>query len=452
MKSIIISNVIQKIAPQFIGQSHLKVIEFNKDKFTVELEKEHLDILILAHDLTFTNANDLFLSVKNNLQDVTILWFANKANTDIPSKDFYQINIYNKYVQLDAFTETNNNINALYAEVFEATISELSKEKINDFNKVDINIFREHNYVSSNVYLKLSPSKIIKIINSNELFNQDFIKKFIDKGVKYLYIKKDDYYTFSEFISGTISAKYKTPKTSIIDDIKDELEGVMVLHDLIHNLNIDSPTVKTLNEVIVSNIQTVKKYPHLKIIVDKFTLSNNKNYLYDHSLMLSYITNLMALKMSWATTATLQKLSMASILHDVALDNEKLAQISRLDEINHKDFSWKEINKLKKHPQEGYYLLEQLKDIPPDAATLVLHHHETPDGQGYPKGLDATQIPQICCLFIIAENIVNKLYGLNSKLGDDKVREIVQDFNYRYNRGNFKRPLEGFIKIIEDLK
>ncbi|MBF0360243.1 MAG: HD domain-containing protein [Oligoflexia bacterium] len=450
MKIMIVSNDAQTTIPKISSNRQIKVKPFDVQLISAELEKDYIDVLIIGHDIKYNNAQELFTIIKNDLRDITILWFAFKKNGEIPNRDFYQLNIYNKYIQIEK--EDSTSMEALYTEVIETTISELSKEKINDFNKVDINIFCEHNYICANAYLKLSPSKIVKVINANELYNQEFVQKFVSKGVRYLYIKKDDYYAFSEFISGTVNAKYKTPKTSIVDDIKGELEGIIVLHDLIHNLNMDNATVKTLNEVIVSNIQTVKKYPHLKVIMEKFSLSNKKNYIYDHSLMLSYITNLMALKMSWATTATLQKLSMASILHDVALDNERLAQIGRLDEIDHKNFSWKEIDKLKKHPQEGYYLVEQIKDIPPDAATLVLHHHETSDGQGYPRGLDASQIPQICCLFIIAENLVNKLYCYDHKIDDEKIREIVQDFNYKYNRGNFKRPLEGFVKIIEDLK
>lgn len=65
-----------------------------------------------------------------------------------------------------------------------------------------------------------------------------------------------------------------------------------------------------------------------------------------------------------------------------------------------------EWNKVMKHPEIGFHILNSLTDLNSVAevdkiAKYVLHHHERWDGKGYPEGLSGKEIPlqsRIICL------------------------------------------------------
>jgi putative nucleotidyltransferase with HDIG domain len=56
---------------------------------------------------------------------------------------------------------------------------------------------------------------------------------------------------------------------------------------------------------------------------------------------------------------------------------------------------------LERHPQIGFRMLESLGVDP--VADWVLHHHERWDGQGYPDGLPASQIPLGARIIFVAD-------------------------------------------------
>jgi diguanylate cyclase (GGDEF)-like protein len=83
----------------------------------------------------------------------------------------------------------------------------------------------------------------------------------------------------------------------------------------------------------------------------------------------------------------IDRIRAASLLHDVgklAIPDEILSKPSALTAVE-----WRTIVE---HPRIGQVVLEQAGAIR-DAATIVLHHHEWFDGQGYPHGLAGEDIP-----------------------------------------------------------
>ena len=54
-----------------------------------------------------------------------------------------------------------------------------------------------------------------------------------------------------------------------------------------------------------------------------------------------------------------------------------------------------ELEEYRKHPQYGYEILKNIKDLPKDILDAVLYHHERLDGSGYPFGMSGDSIPEI---------------------------------------------------------
>ena len=90
-----------------------------------------------------------------------------------------------------------------------------------------------------------------------------------------------------------------------------------------------------------------------------------------------------------------RSLRFAALLHDVGkigIDDEILNKPGRLDE--------REFATIKRHSEIGEYILKPISFLA-DIATVVRHHHERWNGEGYPDGLTGEDIPmdaRILCL------------------------------------------------------
>ena len=58
---------------------------------------------------------------------------------------------------------------------------------------------------------------------------------------------------------------------------------------------------------------------------------------------------------------------------------------------------------MRQHPEIGSNILKTIPHIPSEVISIVLFHHEHPDGKGYPSGLKAKQIPKWAGIVAVAE-------------------------------------------------
>jgi response regulator RpfG family c-di-GMP phosphodiesterase len=69
-----------------------------------------------------------------------------------------------------------------------------------------------------------------------------------------------------------------------------------------------------------------------------------------------------------------------------------------------------------------------------------------PDGKGFPRGLDAHRITQLCAVFNIARTFVNLLF--KHDFNEAKMPGILSYFIKNYNVGNYKQPLKAMIECF----
>ena len=97
------------------------------------------------------------------------------------------------------------------------------------------------------------------------------------------------------------------------------------------------------------------------------------------------------------TSKDLEILEYGALLHDIgkiAIQHDILHKIGKLSDEDRKT--------LKQHPSIGADIVENLKFLK-GAAVLVRHHHEQPDGKGYPDGLKGDEIPVGARILLVAD-------------------------------------------------
>ncbi len=58
---------------------------------------------------------------------------------------------------------------------------------------------------------------------------------------------------------------------------------------------------------------------------------------------------------------------------------------------------------MRRHPAVGMALLEGVRSLPAGVRQIVGHHHERPDGRGYPAGLRGREIPLLARIVAVAD-------------------------------------------------
>ena len=151
---------------------------------------------------------------------------------------------------------------------------------------------------------------------------------------------------------------------------------------------------------------------------------------------------LVAAKYLNLTPEELEILKLSAILHDVGkigVEDRILRKPGNLDD--------EEAKIMKMHPLLGAEIMRhirQLKDLIPG----MLHHHERPDGKGYPEGLKGMDIPIVARIISAADTYdamtTNRPYrkGLSRQTAID---EIKKEAGTQFD----KEVAEAFVKAFE---
>ena len=149
-------------------------------------------------------------------------------------------------------------------------------------------------------------------------------------------------------------------------------------------------------------------------------LEARDSYTRGHSETVSQIVTGMATLMN-ASYEEIEMVSIGGRLHDIG-------KIGIRDDILFKPgtLTPKEFDIIKQHPVIGANILKPIASLT-DVVSIVLYHHERPDGRGYPYGL--TSIPFWAGVVSVADiySALRSKRPYQDSLPEDKVLQIIQD-------------------------
>ena len=124
------------------------------------------------------------------------------------------------------------------------------------------------------------------------------------------------------------------------------------------------------------------------ILVDAATPKDG--YTADHAVEVARLSRLVG--MDLGLDEELEWLVQGALLHD-------LGKIGVADAILEKPGSLTEEEWviIKRHPEVGARMIEPIESLS-GAVPVIRHHHERPDGSGYPDGLEGEEIPLAACI------------------------------------------------------
>ncbi len=142
---------------------------------------------------------------------------------------------------------------------------------------------------------------------------------------------------------------------------------------------------------------------------------------------------------------TLKTLYMAGLLHDlgkIGIDDNVLRKPGKLTEA--------EFEHVKTHVEIGYRILRDLRKMQ-SVLPVVLHHHESWDGRGYPHGLKGDEIPFLARIAAVADayDAMASDRPYRNGMPDEQLDEIIrQGAGKQWDA----RVVEAFFKVRDEIR
>lgn len=261
------------------------------------------------------------------------------------------------------------------------------------------------------LFIRLSSLKFVKLFRAGRTFSKEDLEKYLTrKKVSFLYVKKNECQEFVEkfkedLLSQLVHSNGEDPALQ---------DTVIATQELIQELSSRLGFNSEVRQLAKINMDLTMKMigasPKLNKILNASALSK-KNFISSHSVLLANISCSISAQMKWPSDTTFQKLVMASLFHDFAFQNSEHAKISTLKQLEERrsELSADEYQFIKNHPIKCSDTIKQLNEVPSDVDTIVIQHHERPDGSGFPRGLSSHQIAPLSAVFIVAHDILDCL-------------------------------------------
>jgi len=390
------------------------VIEAKDGKEAIEILKANPDIQLIISDFNMPNGTglDVFNAAKTYSHAPFILHTTDPTSNHemlLHEPGFYFLA---KPMDIDQFKIALKNItntNSYDTETEEYVPVKLSLVKLMKETNVPI-------------YLKISDKKYIKVLNKGSVSENFLSEKTVANDIRTLYIKKTDVHKYIDDYHLLIQNTLDRPELKKNIAIEQVLTTTELLTSVVETLHISEKIESLVSENIHSVTELAKDRMELCQIIEAMEKSDS-NITAKQIVLLSMIATDIASSLHWVSDITSVKLTYAAILFD-CYANEHNSQYL----LDPKD-----------HIQKAVKLAENWKSCPSDVSTIILQHHERPNGSGFPNNLDYHRIAPLSAVFIVAHDLAESIL----KFGKDHLLESwLFAKEKEYSVGNFKKAFD----------
>lgn len=318
-----------------------------------------------------------------------------------------------------------------------------------DFVPVKISLLLRWGIVNYDLFMKLSETRYVKVVNAGEAFLAEDGERFTSKGLSYLHITAHDADAYLKAFENNISMVMNSGTyTSEMPFISaDSLE---VIERLARVVGWTPAVVESAKKAVELAIKTISLEPNIFKLLKKRMSDMESNYAY-HVRMLSLLSCGFCHNLGWVSESTQMKLGLASLMHDLAVEESYYSDINLWNEAASTGTdTTEEVLKYRNHPIEAANLVLSMRNVPSDVDQIILQHHEAKDGGGFPRGLNSSRILPLTCVLIISEDLLDYIQGA------ENIEERVDNFfKYRkskYDSGNFKKVFDAITDSVEKMR
>ena len=335
-----------------------------------------------------------------------------------------------------------NSLDWIKKEEFQESIVEFLKEDLHPMRLRNFYLFDQLPY---DIYTELTSTKFGKVIAKDKFYTHQLIQNYSKKGVKHLFLKKDEHL---KFLSLSIQTLIKVYESKLTDKSKSHLlhlKTAFFIHQFIKAASVSSEVVSLTHSFIDSISYFIRTTDFFPEIIDNINDSGNITFA-EQSVATAYVCEKMLIHMGWTADMSRGKLILASLLQDIHMINDDLIKIRSINDPSLKLLSVDDQISFLNHPQKAAQLSTLFNGFS-DVDFILLEQHEHPSGDGFPNGCNSSSLTTISCIFIIANNFISRLACTQKIPSRDK--EIIQSMKRIYKSGNFKKPMKALERAFK---
>lgn len=321
-----------------------------------------------------------------------------------------------------------------------------------EYCRIDIGFLAILDGINKDLYIKLGAEKYIKIFSEDDNTNLLDIKKYKEKGIQYLYVKRGTAMWVINQIQKQINIFLKANNFRFVlrgasDSPEKRFEQkILRIDDEVH---VDADFKQTIDKAIENIRAIVEKEPKVENVLAQLKKHEPAYAFFTQKMNLtSVISCTLAKQLDWISKTTMDKLVYASVLCDITLavrpELLKIQSLVEFEKIKH-TLSDEDQKVFLSHPKDGANLIKRyFTGAPPETDSLAYQHHEQPDGHGFPMSLRAERLSPLSALFIVANDFA--YYFLQDD--EPNMEDFLLKCHSRYDFVNFRKV----IKALERLK
>ena len=290
------------------------------------------------------------------------------------------------------------------------------------------------------LYLRVA-DKCLKIFHQDDLFDDEAALKFKKKS-QYIWVKKEDFYLFGNFLYGQKDLEQYATSTFSIDN----LASLELIYEMAKTCGISKKTISAVNGSIDCLLDGSKG--EIKELIKNFQ-SMKGSFLYSHSYFTALVCVEVASQMSWFKRVHIDKLVLASIFHDLGYKDIKNAIYEGFTKTKVMELEGLERDDVLNHVDNILEVLLKNHEFDNDVINIIKKHHGARGLESYPTKSYATEIDSLSGVFILSHTFTNYFYKSSFNL--KKLGVILSFIELTYNKGNMRQILTQFLDVVKKM-
>lgn len=286
------------------------------------------------------------------------------------------------------------------------------------------------------LFVRISDDKFVQVAKANTTLDILQLKNYQTKAIEYLYIRKNEYSKVAQqniLLAGMLIERSDVSpekKTAFLN------QAASSAFKRMDHIGFDTEAytnAKQVTEAVVTMVDSQSKFSALLS-----SLGKSSDYLLNHSVAVSLLSTMLGSEIGFEKKATLEKLALGGLLHDIGLKSLPPDLIKK----PFAEMSNEELGLYETHSYKGAQLLTSLGIVPDDIISIVFEHHENSLGQGYPQRIREVKIHPLAKVVALANQFVElTIEGPNCpkpKTPREAVMFIEHTLGLPFNKDAFK--------------
>ncbi len=227
------------------------------------------------------------------------------------------------------------------------------------------------------------------LLNEGVKLEQKLIKRLIEMGIHYIYIK--DKKTEDLATSDPLSMKLKK---KAMDSIEKHFLEIECGKDMSNVLALEK-AAKNLKTLVREILFEIKSNQDLLVLLSE--VYTYDHYIFTHSLNVTMYSLAIGMKLN-LPEKDLEVLGLGAILHDVGKMKIPEPILLKPDKLTKEEYE-----EVKKHAEVGFQILRKIPNVSLIVAHCAYQHHERLNGTGYPRGIKGKEIHYFGKIIAVAD-------------------------------------------------